>query len=394
MPHHHPKPFSSEWVDAAAAPDRPVERSRRTVNDRLIAFFGRFPGERALAFLVVMGLVLGSFLLGSPAAPVSLPVEMGLVGQVPDPPQIQFAEPRPTVEAEISTELLLVTDNEGDGNGEAVFSIVNLQPNLMDEEPNTPGGILPYNRVLAFYGFPGNPEMGILGEYNMLRLLELLREQAQEYEEADPSRPVVIAFEVIASVAQQEPMDDGSFLLDTPSAVLNDYAQFTRENDLLLILDVQVGRRTVENDVVGLRPWLAQEHVHLAIDPEFAMEEGQIPGAAFGSVDATDIRWAQDWLVSLSREESIPPKMLIVHQFIESMITNKDQIVPVEGVQLVIDADGWGPPAQKRVTYDVVNQQVPIEYAGIKLFYALDIPMMTPDEVVALDPEPLFVMYQ
>jgi hypothetical protein len=264
----------------------------------------------------------------------------------------------------------------------------------VEESPMTPGGVLPEHRILAFYGFPRNPDMGILGQYDMQRLLELMREQAAVYEEADPARPVILAFEVIASVAQQSPQDDGSYLLDTPSDMLNEYADFTRENGMLLILDAQIGYRTVENDVVGLRPWLAQEHVHLAIDPEFAMDEGQIPGKQIGSIDATDIQWAQQWLVDLAAEESISPKLLIVHQFTEGMITNKDQVFPLRGVQLVIDADGWGPPDQKRVTYDVVNKQMPIEYAGVKLFYDQDDPLMSPEEVVALDPAPLFVMYQ
>jgi hypothetical protein len=254
--------------------------------------------------------------------------------------------------------------------------------------------LLPDNRILSFYGFPGNPEMGILGEYDMARLLEHLQEQAAEYEEADPSKPVIIAFEVIASVAQGEPQADGSYLLDIPSSVLNEYTDFTRENGLLLILDAQIGYRTVENDVKGLRPWLAQEHVHLAIDPEFAMDDGEIPGVHIGSIDAADIQWAQEWLIDLAMEEAISPKLLIVHQFKESMITNKHKVVPMSGVQLVIDADGWGPPDLKKATYDFVNNVTAIEYAGVKLFYNQDDPLMSAEDIVNLEPSPLFVMYQ
>ena len=390
MPHQHPKPFSSEWLNAPTpAPERP-HRLRRSINDHVLAFFGRFPGERPLAVLTVLALVLGSFWFGGPNASGGDAVESSLVAQVPDAPQIQFADPRPTVEADISTESLQVTD---DGESAEVPEL-NLQPVPVEENPLTPGGVLPQNRILSFYGFPENPDMGILGQYDMQRLLELMREQAAVYEQADPTLPVILAFEVIASVAQQQPQEDGSYLLDTPSEMLNEYADFTRENGMLLILDAQIGYRTVENDVVGLRPWLAQDHVHLAIDPEFAMDEGQVPGKQIGSIDATDIQWAQQWLVDLAVEESISPKILIVHQFTEGMITNKDQVIPLRGVQLVIDADGWGPPDQKRVTYDVVNKQMPIEYAGIKLFYEQDGPLMTPEDVLALDPVPLFVMYQ
>lgn len=387
----HPKPFSSDWMTSTTPP--PAAPRSEALLARILRFFGRFPGERPLAFLTVLVLVGASLWMGNPAAGGTNTFEAPLVAEVPDSPQLQFADPKPTVEPDISTDSLQVTGADGAGTPSDA-PLLNLQPEEVEEQPTTVGGILPDNRILAFYGFPGNPQMGVLGEYDMQRLLELLREQAAEYEEADPSHPVVIAFQVIASVAQQEPQSDGSYLLDTPSTVLNEYAEFTRENGLLLILDAQIGYRTVEQDVTGLRPWLMQDHVHLAIDPEFAMDEGQIPGKQIGSVDAADIQWAQQYLIALAAEAGVGPKVLIVHQFIETMITNKDQLVPLRGVQLVIDADGWGPPDQKRATYDFVNRMVPVEYAGIKLFYNLDNPLMTPGEVLALDPVPLYVMYQ
>ena len=394
-----PKPFSSEWINA---PEPPPERPRRwssAAQHWVLGVFGHLPGDRALAFLVVTALIVGSFWFVGPGQ-VGQPLPgNNLVAHVPETPEIQFAAPRPTTEPDISTDSLQVTDDpvedptEG-GVGAAILPNLQLEPAAQAEAPTTVGGILPDNRILSFYGFPGNPDMGILGEYDMQRLLEMIREQAAEYEAADPSKPVVLAFEVIASVAQKEPQADGSYLLDTPSSVLDEYAAFTRENGLLLIVDAQIGYRTVENDVKGLRPWLQQDHVHLAIDPEFAMAEGQIPGVHIGSVDATDVAWAQQWLVDLVNEADISPKILIVHQFKESMITNKEQIVPIPGVQVVIDADGWGPPELKKSTYGVVNNVTEVEYAGVKLFYRQDIPLMTAEEVVNLDPPPLFVMYQ
>jgi len=388
-----PKPFSSEWMNAPVpVPERP-RRLRRSASGRVVSFFGHFPGERSLAALAIVVLTLGSFWFAGPRGEAQVTTGNSLVARVPETPQIRFAAPKPTVEADISTESLQVTDGSS-AAAEAVVPDLNLQPAPAVEEPTTLGGLLPDNRILSFYGFPGNDRMGVLGEYDMARLLEMLREQAREYEEADPSKPVILAFEVVASVAQQAPQADGSYLLDAPSAVLNEYADFTRENGLLLILDVQIGYRTVENDVKGLRPWLAQEHVHLAIDPEFAMDEGQTPGFEFGSIDAADVQWAQQWLIDLANEEGTSPKLLIVHQFKESMITNKDKIVPMPGVQLVLDADGWGPPDQKRATYDYVNNVTGIEYAGVKLFYKQDDPLMSAEDVVNLEPSPLFVMYQ
>jgi len=395
---NHPKPFSSEWLSAPESTPNPPGRLKRSVSGRVFTIFDKFPGERTLSLLVVVVLTLGSFWLAGPHGEAQVPQSEGLVAEVPDTPQIQFADPKPTAKPDISTDALQVRDEEGDADADAteepVVPDLNLQPAPVEDQPTTVGGILPDNRILSFYGFPGNPDMGILGEYDMGRLLEHLREQAKEYEEADPSKPVVLAFEVIASVAQQSPQADGSYLLDTPTEVLNEYADYTRENGLLLILDAQIGHRSVQNDVQGLRPWLVQDHVHLAIDPEFAMAEGELPGEHIGGVDAADVQWAQQWLIDLSRDEGVTPKILIVHQFTESMITNKERIVPMRGVQVVIDADGFGDPVLKQATYDVVNNAIQVEYAGIKLFYGRDVPLMTADEVVNLDPSPLFVMYQ
>lgn len=391
---NRPKPFSSEWMNA---PDPVRERPRRlqrAANQRLVSIFGRFPGERTLTLLVILTLTLGSFWFAGPRGEAQVATGNSLIARVPETPEIRFAAPRPTVEAEISTESLQVAGGSSDEAAEAVVPDLNLRPAPVAEEPTTLGGLLPNNRILSFYGFPGNARMGILGEHDMARLLEMLREQAVEYEEADPSKPVILAFEVIASVAQQAPQTDGSWLLDAPSAMLNEYADFTRDNGMILILDAQIGYRTVENDVKGLRPWLAQEHVHLAIDPEFAMADGETPGVHIGSINATDVQWAQQWLVELANEQGVSPKLLIVHQFKESMISDKDKIVPMPGVQLVIDADGWGPPDQKRATYDFVNNATAIEYAGVKLFYKQDDPLMTAEDIVSLEPSPLFVMYQ
>jgi len=348
-----------------------------------------------LTLIALFCLIMSSFWFGGPRGEAQSKTGAQLVAQVPKTARVQYDTLQPTAAADISTESLTVNDGGGDSAAApVVVPELNLEPQEAEEQPLTAGGIFPNNRVLAYYGFPGNADMGILGEYDPARLLELLREQARAYEEADPEHPVILAFEVIASVAQEEPQADGSYLLDTPSEVLDEYAEFTRDNGLLLILDVQIGYRTLANEIIGLKPWLSQNHVHLALDPEFAMQDGQIPGTHIGQVDEQDITYAQKWLVDLSAEVGGLPKMLIVHQFQQAMITNKDLVKPMVGVQLVIDADGWGVPENKRATYDFVNRVTHIEYHGIKLFYGQDVPLMEPTEIVNLDPSPLLVIYQ
>ncbi len=272
------------------------------------------------------------------------------------------------------------------------------RPGLAGAQQSTPtaaaGGLLPDNRLLLYYGFPGNDRMGILGEYEPAELLQKLQAEAENYKAVDSSRPWKLGFELIASVAQGSPQSDNSWVSDTDKKWLDLYTKFTGDNDLVLFLDVQMGFKKPKDDYSGLTPWLAEPHVHLGIDPEFHMRGDERPGEDFGQIDGADVTEAQNWLVDLSAKNNISRKTLIVHQFRYSMIENKDKISPVNGVDLVIDEDGFGPPNQKRDTYDVVIKQEPIEFNGIKLFYKQDDPMMTPQEIMTLDPVPDVVIFQ
>jgi len=254
--------------------------------------------------------------------------------------------------------------------------------------------VLPNYRVLSYYGFPGNEFMGILGEYDKETLLEKLREQAAAYEAVDSSRPIKLAFEVIASVAQRDAMADNSYLAYTAHDYIKDYVDFTRDNDLLLLLDLQFGRRTVQQEIDAVLDWLEEPHVHIALDPEFSVNEPDVPGQVLGSMDAREIRYAQETLAAFCAERGLPPKILIVHQFNLSSITNREQIEPVEGVQFVLEVDGYGSPDAKRVTYDVITGGEAIEFVGFKLWYKQDDPLMTEAEVLALNPSPDLIIYQ
>lgn len=365
------------------------------------------PSERWVSSLLVLALVGGAAFAGGPggkgssnfnepdARLAAAPLAAGESSQV-DAPLLVAGETATAVATQSptpipSTATIAAPSPTTGAEGPAV----NVTPAFSSNPAETQAGaIFPENRILAYYGHPATGQMGILGEYSMEELLVRAREQAAAYELIDPSRPVIPAFELIASVAQPNAQPDGSYLLDTPAETLDEYAAFTAANDILLILDLQIGRRTVAEEIEGLRPWLELPHVQVALDPEFSMDEGEIPGEVIGQIDAADVLYAQQWLAELSASNGIPPKVLIVHQFHHSMITNKELITPVPGVQLVIDADGWGPPDMKSDTYGVVNTQQPIEYDGIKLFYRQDNPLMTPDEILALDPVPDLIIYQ
>ena len=135
--------------------------------------------------------------------------------------------------------------------------------------------------------------------------------------------------------------------------------------------------------------------VHLGLDPEYSMKGGQVPCTVIGTMDASDINFASEFLAKLVKKHQLPPKILVVHRFTQNMITNYKQIILRPEVQIVIDMDGFGSAPKKIDSYKgwVVNE--PIQFTGFKLFYKQDKPkMMTPKEVLALTPQPMYIQYQ
>lgn len=254
--------------------------------------------------------------------------------------------------------------------------------------------LLPEYRIVTFYGHPHDPNMGIVGELSIEDLAGEVRKEAENYAKADPSRPVIPGFELIATVAQRTPGADGTYILDTDHDTLQTYIDYAREQGFIVLLDLQIGRGTVAAEIEKVRDLLAEPNVHLAIDPEFAVAEGETPGEYIGSITSDDIFYAQQVLADISAQHGIPPKMLVVHQFREDMIQGKEQLAPMPGVQLVIDADGYGAPELKTAVYNFLVRDEPIEYAGVKIFYRQDEPLMSAEEILGLVPSPDVIIYQ
>lgn len=367
-----PKPFSRDWV--AAGEPTPVERPLLHLPDWA-------PSAHTLTAALVLLLALAASVAtirgGSSPDGAWPPASMAS-------PAAVMAAPSPAADAAQAP--ILITPQ--------IAAETATPPTPTPGAAVLPGSLLPGSRVLAFYGHPHDANMGIVGEMPREELLARLLALKAEYEAVDPSRPVIPAIELIATVAQRTPGSDGSYVLDTDTATLAAYADFAAANGAIVILDIQMGRATVPIEFEKVRELLKRPNVHLAIDPEFSMAEGQIPGEVIGSIDATEIAWAQAQLAQMVAEFGLPPKILVVHQFEENMIRNKMTLVPVPGVQLVIDADGYGVPELKIAVFNFLVRDEPLEFAGIKLFYRQDDPLMTPAEVLALTPSPDVIIYQ
>src|SRR5208282_4083937 len=92
--------------------------------------------------------------------------------------------------------------------------------------------------------------------------------------------------------------------------------------------------------------------VELALDPEFSIKNGMVPDSEIGTMDASDINFAANYLANLVTENNLPPKILVVHRFTLDMVTNYQEITPLPQVQIVMDMDGWGSQAKKINTYE------------------------------------------
>lgn len=264
--------------------------------------------------------------------------------------------------------------------------------------PNA-GALLPFNRIVAYYGNFFSTGMGILGQYPEDQVIQKLKAAVAEWEAADPSTPVIPAIHYIAVTAQAAPGADGKYRLRMPDAEIDRSIKMAEKVNGIVFIDIQLGHSTLQSELPLIKTYLAMPNVHLGIDPEFAMHQGRKPGTYIGEMDASEINYAINYLSDLAKENNIPPKILIVHRFTEEMVTNYQKIQPTPEVQVVIDMDGWGDPAKKIGTYQRVITTEPVQFTGFKLFYKNDLRppskrMLTPSEILNLTPAPGYIQYQ
>ena len=261
------------------------------------------------------------------------------------------------------------------------------------------GAILPYKRVVAYYGNMYSKQMGALGEYEPKEMWKRLNKEVEAWNAADPEIPAVPAVHYIAVVAQASAMKDGKWRLRMPEHQIDSALAIAKMYDALVFLDVQVGLSTVEQEIPQLEKYLLMPHVHLGIDPEFSMKDGTAPGKKIGTFDAEDINFCSEYLAKLVQENNIPPKMLVVHRFTKGMVTNYKNIKLRPEVQIVMDMDGFGRPELKYSTHESYIRKEPVQFTGFKLFYKNDTKqspnhLLTPEELMKLKPRPVYIQFQ
>ncbi len=276
-------------------------------------------------------------------------------------------------------------------------STLRWQAGVVRSRPELPGGgyrVFAGKRLVALYGNPTTPFLGVLGEQGPAEGLERLQTIADGYE-AD-GFTVVPTFEIIVTVASARAGADNDYSDEMSVDTLRPWVEFAADNDAYVLLDLQPGRTDFLTQAKYYEELLRLPHVGLALDPEWRLKPNQVHLRQIGSVDAAEINTVGEWLAGIVREENLPEKLFLVHQFKLSMITDRDLIELHPELAFVIQMDGQGPLPTKYETYRAITAGTEDTnwLWGWKNFFDEDSPTATPEQVLDVEPVVVFVSFQ
>jgi hypothetical protein len=293
--------------------------------------------------------------------------------------------------------ILLIVLLRGGGGGESNTSAQTQQradaPAQPAELPRGGRQLLPDFRVVAYYGAPQDAQLGALGIGTPAHAVARLKRQAEPY--GRKTRPVLPALELIAVIAHGEAGPQGRYSLRQRDSVIRRYLKAARKAKALLVLDIQPGRSDFFTETKRLRKWLREPDVGLALDPEWHVQPGQIPGQVIGSVSAKEVNATSAWLAQLVAKYQLPQKLFLVHQFTPGMVPVR-ALKKRAGLAMVINVDGFGGQEVKIAKYrEFVRTAKAAGFRrGFKLFYQEDTKLMKPRQVLRMSPPPDVVVYE
>ena len=263
--------------------------------------------------------------------------------------------------------------------------------------PELPGGgliMFPERRLVAYYGNPTTPNLGVLGSQGPDETVEKLLPIATEY--GADGVMTIPSFEIIVTVASADAGADNDYSEEMTLDLLRPWIEVAAERGVYVVLDLQPGRTDFLTQAQRYEEFLHLPHVGLALDPEWRLRSDQVHLRQVGTVDAAEINTVVDWLAGVVRDQNLPQKLLLLHQFKLSMITNRELIETPPELAVVIQMDGQGPLPSKYGTFSALTEGT--EEAtwrwGWKNFYQLDTPLATAAQVLDLEPLPVYVSFQ
>lgn len=263
-----------------------------------------------------------------------------------------------------------------------------------------PGSLLPYHRIVAYYGNPLSTRMGVLGEYQPDEMMRRWDQAVAAWNAADPKTPVIPALHLIVVVAQGDPGKSGKYRMIMPDTLVEKVYGWAQQRKGVMFIDIQTGLSRIQELLPQFEHFLTRPDMHLAVDPEFMMVySGAKPGTKIGTMRAADVNYVIGELDRIVRQNHLPPKVLVIHRFTRNMLPDAEAIRPTPNVQVVINMDGWGAPWLKRDSYAAYVVQHPVEFTGFKIFYHNDqkkagSSLMSPSDVLKFRPRPHYIQYQ
>jgi hypothetical protein len=256
--------------------------------------------------------------------------------------------------------------------------------------------VFPRYRLVGYAGVTGAATLGRLGTGPLNQRVAEIEGRAKPYAAGREILPVV---EVIATVVQGSPGRDDRYRVRLTDGQIATYHKAARKHRAVMLLNLQPGRSEFLAEAKAFEKWLKQPDVGVALDPEWAMDPGQRPGAAYGHTTGAELDGVARYLSSLVKRYDLPEKVMVYHQVARSVVREESGLKDHGGVAVIKSVDGLGHPGPKINTYRAVNKTTPkFVHAGFKLFFTEDrrngSRLMSPREVLALQPRPEYVMYE
>ncbi|MBN1498575.1 MAG: hypothetical protein JW982_00330 [Spirochaetes bacterium] len=252
------------------------------------------------------------------------------------------------------------------------------------------------NHVLAYYGNPKSKIMGIVGRLSKEDLAAKLLKTAAEYDSLNGEKGVIPALYLIYGTCQP-----GGNINLMDKTLLEEYIHFALKKGFLVYIDHQIGKYSLDNALDAILPFLKYPNVHLAVDLEWRTSR---PMKEIGYIRAQEMNQLQMKMQSYMINNGIKgQRQFVFHQFNAKMVRDISLVNATYAPVILVHAtSGWGKPSVKLATHSRNAKAVNIPYKAFKLWYFYsekkgvhyDNPIMSPAEVLALDPQPGMIIYQ
>jgi hypothetical protein len=259
------------------------------------------------------------------------------------------------------------------------------------------GVLLPTGSQLAFAGDPRYVVTGADAVTTRLAAvdaddareeLEQAREAAEAFEALDP-RTTVPVVEVPATLASSRAGTDGDHSTEVPADGLRPFVDAASAAGVQVVLRLEPGRSTFEEQVDRYADLLALPGVGVALD----VEERRGDGAA-GTVDAAELQAAVDAVAGIVRAQGLPQKLLVVQAPAADAVDGLTGLDVGDGeVAVVVQSVAGGGYGSRLDAWGEVLAQLPPGAVGGWTTGSAD-PALDVEGVLALEPAPRYVAAQ